>query len=266
LIYRSRFLTREEVWFDNDPDDTRLVDWILYHQRSRPVPRSRAKYFHTYVIDLTQSCEQLQARLSEDTAYKIRRARDRDKIICENQDPRDPKVISHFEQVYNQFAATKRLAPLDRARTESMAAAGVLDMSVAKDPQGNVLVYHANYRDPRRATGLELPSQHRKFSDSKARNLIGRANRYLTWSEILRYKEKGLKCFDFGGWYHGNDPDMLRVNDFKKGFGGQVVREYNCEQILSLKGWVVLKAANLLKHARLFSSRRKERKPGPVAE
>jgi hypothetical protein len=166
--------------------------------------------------------------------------------------------MNQYEKMYNTFAAIKGLAPLERARAESLAAAGVLDLSVAKDPQGNALVYHANYRNNNRATAMELPSLYRSLSDSTERNLIGRANRYLTWSDILRYQEQGLKCFDFGGWYHGTDPAMLKINEFKRGFGGQVLSEYQCEQILSLKGWVALHAAGLLKQANLFPSRPKK--------
>ena len=43
---------------------------------------------------------------------------------------------------------------------------------------------------------------------------------------------------------------MLKINDYKRGFGGQVVREYQCERILTLKGWLVLHTADLLKQAR----------------
>ena len=255
ITCRSRFLTRGEVWFDNEPDDAQSVDWILYHQRSHSVSGAKWKYFYTSIIDLTQSCQQLLAQLNQDTAYKIRRSRDRDKILCERCDPRNPAVMNRFEQMYNQFAAMKGLYPLDRARLESLAAAGVLDLSVAKDPQGNALVYHANYRDSCRATELYLPSLYRQLSDSAARNAIGRANRYLIWSDLLRYKEQGLKYFDFGGWYPGTtDQARLKINDFKRGFGGQVVREYECERILTLKGWVVLHAAELLKQAKLFPS------------
>ena len=252
-ICKSRFLTRGEVWFDDEPGDTRSADWILYQQRSRPVPGARWKYFFTYVIDLTQTVEQLRANLNTDTAYKIRRARERDKIVCETCNANDPEVLDQFEEMYNAFAATKGLAALDRARVDAMATAGVLDLSVAKDPQGHALVYHANYRDQHRARELYLPSLFRQSSDSAARNLIGRANRYLTWSDILRYKDEALKCFDFGGWYEGNDPGVLKINDFKKGFGGQVLRQYECEQILTLKGWLVLNVAKLL-----YRSPRKE--------
>ena len=46
LIYRSRFLTRGEVWFDDEPDGA-SVDWIHYRQRSSPAAKGRWKYFYT---------------------------------------------------------------------------------------------------------------------------------------------------------------------------------------------------------------------------
>jgi hypothetical protein len=253
-ICKSRYLARGEVWYDDPAGSTRSVDWIVYYQRSQPVPGTKWEYFYTYVIDLTQDVEALKAQLNQDTAYKIRRARERDKIVCEQCNSRDPAVLDRFEEMYNRFAAIKGLTALDRARVDSMAAAGALDLSVAKDSQDNALVYHANYRDHRRATELYLPSLYRNIADKEMRNLIGRANRYLTWSDILRYKTEGLKCFDFGGWYPGTDPEMLKINDFKKGFGGEVLREYQCEQILTLKAWVVLKVGKLLEQANRFAS------------
>jgi hypothetical protein len=249
-ICKSRYLTRGEVWYDGEPGNTGSVDWIVYHQRSQPVPGTRWEYFHTYAIDLTETAERLQAQLNQDTAYKIRRAREREKIVCEECDSRDAAVLDRFEEMYNQFAVPKGLGRLERARVNSIAKAGMLDLSVAKDPQGEALVYHGSYCDGFRATQLYLPSLYRNLSDKETRNLIGRANRYLTWSDILRYKNRGLKCFDFGGWYAGTDPGMLKINDFKKGFGGQVRREYQCEQILTLKGWLVLNTARWLKRAK----------------
>jgi len=249
-ICKSRYLTRGEVWYDGEPGNPGSVDWIVYHQRSSPVPGTRWEYFYTYAVDLTETVERLQAQLNQDTAYKIRRARERDKIVCEECDSRDAAVLDRFEEMYNQFAVTKALGRLDRSRVNSIANAGMLDLSVAKDSKGEALVYHANYCDAFRATQLYLPSLYRNLSDKETRNLIGRANRYLTWTDIFRYKSRGLKCFDFGGWYAGTDPGMLKINDFKKGFGGRVLREYQCEQILTLKAWGVLNAGKLLKRAR----------------
>ena len=267
ITYKSRFLRRAEVWFDNEPTESAGgVDWILYHQRSSPVPAARSRSFYTLLLDLSQTEEQLWAQLNEDTAYKIRRARDRDNIICQSCEPQDVTVMNQFEQMHKAFAVMKRLPSLNRARLHSLAAAGLLHLSVAKDAQGNVLLYHANYRDTRRATQLELPSLYRSLSQSAARNFIGRASRYLTWNDILRYKEQGLKFFDFGGWHLGNDPEMLNINDFKRGFGGKVVREYQCEQILTFKGRVVLCAAKLLAQAKSVRSNQNEPAIVPEAE
>lgn len=261
IIYQSRFLTRAEVWYDNEPGDTRGVDWILYQQRSRPVPGAKTNFYYTYVVDLTQSREQLQANLNKDTAYKIRRARERDKIRCEGCDSRDAAVMDRFEEMYNAFAEMKCITPLNRARTESMAAAGVLDLTVAKDPQGNALVYHADYCDGHRATSMELPSLFRQQADNAARSLISRANRCLTWHNFVRYQEMGLEIFDFGGWYPGDaDSERLDINRFKEGFGGKVRREYQCEQVLTFKGRVVLAVAAMLNRAK-----RRRAAPRPVS-
>lgn len=253
ISYKSRFLTWGEVWFDDEPADTR-ADCLLYFQRSTPVHGARTKYFYTYAIDLQQSQEQMLANLKGDTARRIRRAREQEKIICEFRVPRDRAVMNQFEGFYNAFAAIKGLGPLQRSRMEGMAAAGVLDFSVAKSPGGEVLVYHANYRGKNHASGIHSASIFREHSDSVFRNMISRANCLLTWTNLLHYKERGLESYDFGGWHSGNDPGLLSVNRFKTNFGGQVVRNYQCEKILTLKGWIVLRAAGLLKRMKLLPS------------
>jgi hypothetical protein len=249
-VYRSRFLLRGEVWYAGEPDDS-AVDWVVYHQRPSPVPRARWKYFYTRLINLNQTPEALLGQMSSSTAYKIRRARDRDGVGCHGCDTSKPEVIDEFEQVYNRFAAGKGLPSLDPAELNLLAKAGALEISVARDGQGNPLVYHAYYRDSSRSRLLHSASHYREIDDSSVRNTIGRANRYLFWWDMLRHREQGLKTFDFGGWYPGNeDAGLLEVNRFKEGFGGRVVREYNCEQIRSLKGWVVLNTAWCLQKAR----------------
>jgi len=250
IIYKSRFLARAEVWFDHEATESAGIDWILYRQRSSPVRDSKSRIFYNRLVDLSRSEVQLEAELSEDTAYKIRRARDRDGIVCEWHDGRDPGVMDRFEQMYSLFAVKKGLPVLNRMLMESLASAGVLEVSLAKDAQGNTLMYQAYYRDSKRASQWESPSLYRTFSDSARRNFCGRASRYLTWSNILRYKAQGLEWFDFGGWYLGSDPTLLNINEFKRGFGGKVTREYQCEKITTLKGRVVLGVARLLGRAK----------------
>jgi len=63
-----------------------------------------------------------------------------------------------------------------------------------------------------------------------------------------------LKAFDFGGWHLGTDKHMLNINDFKRGFGGTVVREYQSEKILTLKGRIVLGVAKMFNRGQALRS------------
>ena len=93
---------------------------------------------------------------------------------------------------------------------------------------------------------LIIVSRYRSIPNTALRNRINRANCLGHWNSLLASKERGLRYFDFGGWYPGStDLRLLGMNAFKKGFGGQVVREYECEQILTMRGWVILTAVRM---------------------
>ena len=63
---------------------------------------------------------------------------------------------------------------------------------------------------------------------------------------MLYYREHGLGIYDLGGWYNGTtDLGRLGINKFKEGFGGNVVCEYEGEQILTAKAWSAVTTARL---------------------
>jgi len=48
------------------------------------------------------------------------------------------------------------------------------------------------------------------------RNLVGRANKYLTVKNILHFKEEGYKTFDFGGYAKDTSDESLKgINNYK---------------------------------------------------
>src|ERR1043166_6581303 len=98
-IYKSRFLVRGEVWYDHEPDET-PVDWILYRQRSKPVPGARWEHFYTIVLDLRQSSEALLGAMSKSAVYKIRLAGTRDQVRCECPGRAGLEELENFEQIY----------------------------------------------------------------------------------------------------------------------------------------------------------------------
>jgi hypothetical protein len=249
LVYRSRLLTRGEVWFDQEPESV-PVDWIFHRQRSSPVPKCRWKFFYTRLIDLSKSPDELLADMNEESVRKITVAREKDQTRWERCDSEARGVMDEVEAMWNRFAVAQRSAPLDRSRLDTMIAAGALDVNVAKDSRGEVLAYHLNFVTSRRVQQLIAVARFLPTPNAAMRNRINRANCLGHWSSFLDFKARGIRFFDFGGWYPGTtDIRLLGMNAFKRGFGGQVVREYDCEQILTLKGWVVITAARILNQA-----------------
>lgn len=254
VIYRSRFLKRGEVWFDDESDET-PVDWIYYRQRSSPIAKGTWKYYYTLLIDLAKSPAELLSEMDKRTIQKIEEAEEKDRMRWECFEAKESKRMDEIETLWNQFAAATKSPWLDRDWLDKIIEAGAMELSAVKDAEGNVLTYHLSYVGKRRAQDLIVVSHYGSTPNSAQRKRINSANCFGHWKTLLTFKERGLRYYDFGGWYPGTtDMRLLGMNAFKKGFGGQVVREYDCEQILTLKGWLVLQVARLLKQAKLFPS------------
>jgi hypothetical protein len=251
FVYRSRFLRRGEVWFDHEPNQA-AVDWILYRNRSQPVPGARWRYFYNRLIDISRDPEELLAEMDPKTVGKINAAQTQDKAQCETCDPTDKAVLQQVEQMWNQSnEAKRRWGMLNRAWLGEIIAAGKFELALAREPSGAPLVYIGLYRDHYRVQQLMSVSPPRTNLIPEMRARTNRASCFLLWNTMLRLKQEGIRCFDFGGWYPGTDDiQLLGANAYKKSFGGRVVREFECEQIISLKGWVVLTGARMLARAR----------------
>ncbi|MDB6063910.1 MAG: uncharacterized protein JWR26_118 [Pedosphaera sp.] len=250
FIYKSRFLTRGEVWFDDEADDT-PVDWIYYRQRPTPVANTKWKYFYTLLIDLAKSPDQLMGEMDEKTVQKIKDAEEKDQTSWKRCDARESKILDDVERMWNQFAAAQKSPPLDRAWLDKIIEAGALELSAATDPAGEVLTYHLSYAGKKWARDLIVVSRYSSIPNTALRNRINRANCLGHWKTLLTLQARGLRYFDFGGWHlETKDLRLLGMNAFKKGFGGQVVREFECEEIRTVKGWLVLTTARILNRAR----------------
>jgi lipid II:glycine glycyltransferase (peptidoglycan interpeptide bridge formation enzyme) len=71
--------------------------------------------------------------------------------------------------------------------------------------------------------------------DKEKQKLIGDAHRLIHWEAIKYAKAKGIKVFDWGGYYTGKkkDPQKEGINHFKRSFGGELVNHYNYEKYYS---------------------------------
>lgn len=259
FTYQCRFLRRGEVWFDNQPTDNR-VDWIFYRNRSKPVPGARSRNFYNRLIDLTRTPEQLLADMDPKTVGKIQKAAEEDKLTCEWRLVTEASDLDEIELFWNQSIESKRRwGKLDRNWLGEMIAARAFELASAREPSGALVVATGLFCDKHRVQLLMNVSPPRTALVPAARAKTNRASCFLIWKTLLRLKEQGVRYFDFGGWYPGTqDVQLLGANAFKKSLGGKTIREFECEQIVTLKGWVLVTAARLLERTKQLGENKTE--------
>jgi hypothetical protein len=238
FVYEKSHLKVAEVCFD-EPEPPARADIIRYQYRSAPVSRGHSPGLHTLWIDLTGEPDSILAAMNSDTRHQIRRA-SKEAAVYEFQSRPDATWKDEFFQFYDRFAAGKGLAPANRTRLMAMLRHGVLDLSRMRGDDGEVLVWHAHVRGHDRVRLLHSASVFRELGKDTAK-VIGRVNRLQHWADMQRFRSEGIFTYDFGGWYAGGeDAAKLRINDFKRGFGGTVVPQYNADCPGTWKGAAAL--------------------------
>jgi hypothetical protein len=234
-----------EFHFDEDAVPAR-ADVIRSLWRSVAPSATQCEHAHTLVLDLGSPPQILLANMHNETRYQIRRA-EKDNFQYHFWCGGEPEVVEQFCGFYDGFAASKRLVAANRQRLRALAQIGVLDLSRVSDDAGRVLVWHAHHRAAGRARLIHSASLLGQATIPALRTLIGRANCYHTWLDILRFQQQGLTVYDLGGWYGGSDDQAkLHINKFKERFGGIVVPEFNSEAPATTAGRLALDSKSLL--------------------
>jgi CelD/BcsL family acetyltransferase involved in cellulose biosynthesis len=79
------------------------------------------------------------------------------------------------------------------------------------------------------------------------RALLGRANRWLHWRDMLHFKQMDLRCYDWGGVFEDeSNPKKAGINTFKREFGGNSVRTFNCSVAATLRGRAYLAVRHIV--------------------
>ena len=253
ILRRKWGLSIGEVWFDEAP--VKASCDVLWHWQSPEKPgKGPCETKRTLKVDLSLPSEAILNAYTKETRYEIRRADTKDGLSYTLlPEPREPE-IARFTAFYEVFARQKGLIIPSWNRTRSYASAGELALSLASQGE-RPLVWHAYYHGRTTARLLHSASLYRTEESSALRSLTGRGNRWLHWRDMMAFRERGLRFYDFGGWYAGqSDQDRLRINKFKEEFGAVVAVEYNYVEALTFKGGLALLLRNL--RARLFSRQR----------
>ena len=210
------------------------VDLVIYWQAWGG--NNKGKEFSTIHISLEKEVDDIFADIRKNTRYEIRRAENRDDLdIGINLFP-DRKNIDRFSEYYDVFSNSKDLARCNVEKMVSLNDVGGLSLSSVRKGD-SALSMHAHIVDGERARLLYSASHLRCPDNNEDRSLVGRANRFLHWKEMILFKHKGFRIYDFGGISSGGDADGRKgIDEFKKGFGGKVLVERNVVVPVTLRG------------------------------
>lgn len=235
---KGRCAVYGEVWYDEEPPSDSGVDILLYRKREAPIADVRTTPFLTMVTDLSVEEGAITEKFGKDCRYKIRRAETKDGLSMEFiTDPESR--LDEFRAFYDAFARQKSVAPSYHQWLVAACKAQQLVLTSAAR-NGEALVWHA-YLICGKAAWLQYTGSCFRNKDNDYRALVGRANRWLHWREMLRFKEMGITRYDWGGLFEDESvPERAGINQFKKDFGGEQVRSYDCTVPLTIRGRIWL--------------------------
>ena len=234
IIIRGRLLTYGEIWFDEEPPGNPAVDVLLFRSRSKPIVGTPCTPFLSLFSDLSADEQAIVASFGRTNRYKINRADSKDGLEARYfADSR--RQLDAFCRFYDGFAEQKSLERAYRRALEAAADAGQLVLTSAL-LQAQPLVWHAYIRSDDTAALLHSASQFRGKATAD-RAIVGRANRWLHWRDMLAFKTLGLKRYDWGGMFEDESvPEQASINKFKREFGGAPAQNYDCTLPVTIKG------------------------------
>jgi hypothetical protein len=238
ILLHGRAATYGEVWFDEPAPREGAVDIVQYRFRHAPVAGARVTPLLSMVTGLDADEEAIATRFGKDCRYKIRRADTKDGLHLDfSVAPADR--LAEFADFFDAFARQKGHRPCDRPWLEAACEAGQLALSCAWSDAGP-LVWHAHVVHGATA-GLQYTASHFRGQDNDVRALVGRANRWLHWKDMQKLKSMGFSRYDWGGLFEDEStPEREGINRFKRDFGGEEVRVYECSAPASTRGRVYL--------------------------
>jgi len=240
---KGRTVTYGELWYDETPNDVSAVDILIHRQKREPIPAAHSAPFLSMHTDLAEAENAIIGRFNTTCTYAIRRADTRDGLRMEFiTDPEDR--LDEFSDFFNTFARQKSIWLADQEWLHGACSARQLVLSSAWQAD-EALVWHAHLIAGSHARLAYSASCYRGRSNDY-RALVGRANRWLHWQDMLQFKKLAFGCYDWGGLFDDEStPERAGINGFKQSFGGTRVRVFDCTVPVTPKGriWIPLREA-----------------------
>ena len=215
---RRRGIAYAQRWFARKAALSDALKIVAYFQYlgARPAGPFIRHSFSTILIDLQRDPTLILADMQASVRSQIRRAEGEGFVWEPGVDP------AEFAAFHTAFAREKGISGIDPSQLLSFGRSLLLTRVTGG---GRTLAQHAYVVDPDESRARNLYSASGRFEGLDS-HLVGRANRWCHYKDMLSLRERGIRTYDFGGIAIGSRAAPVSgINDFKMGFGGQVVRE-----------------------------------------
>ncbi len=239
----GRFLKTEHIWFEECTTNlASKSDRIFIWGNKTPIKGGEMKKQYSLVSNL--ECDPETFKLAKTVKNEINRSKKENvevRFFTSEELAENPAVIVAFNEMYHAMYEAKGIGNqwLDKTFIDAYVRVGAYVVSVAYI-EGEPAVYHSYVVDEENVRLFQSCSDFRA-EDKEKRNAIGRANKYLHWEDMLFFKGKGVKRYDWGGVMSLEEPNG--IDKFKMSFGGEPVEYYNIGINNTLKAkmakWIV---------------------------
>jgi hypothetical protein len=216
---RKHGLPYAQMWFARRSAARDALRLVAYFQflGARPPRLFVRRPFRTLLIDLGREPDAILADMHKNVRGEIRRAEGEGIAWAADVDP------AEFASYHDAFAREKGIEGVDLARLLSFGKSLLLTRATQ---EGKTLAQHAYIVDPAEARARFLYSSSGRF-DGANPALVGRANRWCHWKDMVYLRGCGIRTYDLGGIASGSDAagERAGIDEFKMRFGGAAVQE-----------------------------------------
>lgn len=229
-----------EVWFSMPDELDRDCKVFNYHCLPHPYVPGKDEYLVRYretgtlVTDLTESEEELLLKCRKDTKRDIKKGKNRGvsvvRLTPADLSMESPELLCFYDAYNNLFRQKGIEKKSIRPYLKELIDEKILYLSIA-ELDGEYCAFHVDLVADKICRNVYSVSNFRNCNDSSDRRIIGEANRFLQYSDMLYYKEIGCKIQDWGGY--SSDDSLRGINEFKAGFGGDYQKRYYGKVVIS---------------------------------
>ncbi|MDI4635981.1 MULTISPECIES: hypothetical protein [Halomonadaceae] len=246
FTYKRGFVEITEVMDDEDclvssgADVFLTLDLLLKKEEATRKPREKGcvcLLMPSYVIDLRLGEDEIFGKIHRSTRRNIIKANKKGEVVYNRiTNPSDSDIII-FCEFYNRFAKEVGIKRCAVGKLKAIRDQGELLLTSVSDKSGRILCSHAHLINGKQAYGI-YSALLRSMGEEKVNGqLIGMANKYLDWKNIVYAKKWGCDWYNFGGKIlDPKDAKGQGVNDYKIAFGSQEAYDFRVYTSRSLLG------------------------------